>query len=215
MAAAAAALAIALVMGGCGGSESARQSADAIRAGDTCAVCGMYIAKYAGPRGEAYITGYDAPLKFGSTRDFFAYVTQPDTKHSLESVFVQDSARIDWAHPSGAPDTFIDARKAYYVGWQPMEGAMGPTFASFASRQDAERFIGAHGGALLSYDQITPTVVSELGYACPKSGGLPGGAGGAGCAADPHGSRPATASGKAARPMPMAGMHAPATASDR
>jgi len=164
------AVAAAASLAGCGADSGAHQKPVAIRKGDTCAVCGMYIAKYAGPRGEAYVSGYSTPLKFGSTRDFFAYVTQPDEKRNLESVFVQDTARIDWAHPSNLPNSFTDARKAYYVAWQPLPGAMGPTFASFAKRSDAEAFIKAHGGRLLRYGDVTPEVVSSLSYHCPAAG---------------------------------------------
>lgn len=164
------AIAGATLIAGCGGGRRAPQKPVAIHKGDMCAVCGMYIAQYEGPRGEAYVAGYATPLKFGSTRDFFAYVTQPDEKQQVESVYVQDTARIDWAHPTNRADSFIDASKAYYVGWQPLPGAMGPTFASFAKRKDAEAFIKAHGGRLLRYGDVTPKVVSSLAYRCPGPG---------------------------------------------
>jgi copper chaperone NosL len=156
------------VLCGCeGGKDQAKQLPVAIVKGDTCAACGMLIGPYPGPRGEAYIVGLKKPLKFGGTRDFFAYVTQPDIATRLKSVFVQDCAHINWTHPTDAAESFVDARKAYYVAWQPLAGEMGPTFASFAKRPDAEAFIQAHGGALLRYGQITPQIVSGLGYDCP------------------------------------------------
>ncbi len=144
-------------------------AAVAIEKGDVCAVCGMYIAGQPGPRGEAYETGLSKPLKFGSTRDFFAFVTQPDEVHRLGALYVQDTARIDWAHPSDAAASFTDARKATYVAWQPQQGAMGPTFASFAKRAEAEAFRARNGGALLGFGQITPAVVSALDYRCPAA----------------------------------------------
>ncbi len=164
----AAAVVMLAALNGCeGGSDHAQQIPVAIMKGDTCAVCGMLIGSYTGPRGEAYVVGLKKPLKFGGTRDFFAYVTQPDLATQLESVFVQDCARIDWNHPSDAAESFVDARKAFYVGFHPLPGEMGPTFASFAKRADAETFIQAHGGALLRYDQITPLMVSRLDFTCP------------------------------------------------
>lgn len=156
------------LLGGCeGGGERVRRPPVDIVKGDTCAVCGMLIGPYPGPRGEVYVTGVDKPLKLGGTRDFFAYVTQPDVATRLESAYVQDCARIDWTHPSDAAGSFVDARAAFYVAWQPLPGEMGPTFASFAKRADAETFIGTHGGALLRFDRITPLLVSRLGYDCP------------------------------------------------
>lgn len=139
----------------------------AIEQGDTCAVCGMYIEGMPGPRGEAYVEGRRAPLKFGSTRDFFAYVLEPEHQQMLQQLFVQDAATIAWKHPSNAPSTFTDARKAWYVAWQPMPGGMGPTLASFAKRADAQAFVREHGGEMLQFGQVTPQLVSLLGYACP------------------------------------------------
>jgi Predicted lipoprotein involved in nitrous oxide reduction len=141
-----------------------------IHKGDVCAVCGMYIEAGPGPRGEAYVQGYKAPLKFGSTRDFFAYVLQPESEARLQHLLVQDSAQINWQHPSNEVRTFVDARTAYYVAWQPLSGLMGPTFASFASRKDAEAFVRTHGGEILSFSDVTPELTSMLGNECPTPG---------------------------------------------
>jgi nitrous oxide reductase accessory protein NosL len=141
-----------------------------IHQGDACAVCGMYIEAGPGPRGEAYVQGYKAPLKFGSTRDFFAYVLQPENNTRLQHLLVQDSARINWQHPSNEARTFVDARTAYYVAWQPLSGLMGPTFASFAANKDAEAFVGAHGGEILRFAAVTAELTSLLGYDCPAQG---------------------------------------------
>ncbi|TAN25119.1 MAG: nitrous oxide reductase [Castellaniella sp.] len=144
----------------------------AIEDDDICAVCGMYIKDSPGPRGEAYVEGHKQPLKFDSTRDFFAYILQPDNATRLQNLFVQDSARINWAHPSNSADSFTDARTAYYVGWQPLLGSMGPTLASFARKEDADQFIRDHGGHLLRFDEITPEMISLLGATPPRDGSL-------------------------------------------
>ncbi len=148
----------------------ADQPAAAIQAGDTSATCGMYITRYPGPRGEAYVGEAKAPLKFGSTRDVFSFVTRPDVRHQLGAVYVQNSAGLDWAHPSNAAASFVDARKAFYVAWQPQLGDMGPTFASFPKRPEAEAYIRRYGGAVLTYHQITPELVSKLSTSCPTAG---------------------------------------------
>lgn len=165
-----AAPAAAVLLVACGNRAAVNRPPVVIRSGDVCVVCGMYIQGMPGPRGEAYVEGDRGVMKFGSTRDFFAYVTRPDISARLESAYVQDSALIDWRHPSDAAKTFLDARKAYYVAWQPLPGGMGPTFASFARRADAEAFIRAYGGAILRFRQITPDLVSRLGDRCPGAG---------------------------------------------
>jgi copper chaperone NosL len=157
-----------LPLAGCGKQAGdASQIAIAIQKGDICTACGMEIEPQPGPRAEAYLAG--KPVKFGSTRDFFAFATQPDVVHQLGALYVQDSAHIDWSHPSGDPKSFVDARVATYVGWQRLPGEMGPTFASFARQADAEAFRKIHGGVLLRFDQITPAVVTGLSDRCPEA----------------------------------------------
>lgn len=163
-------LVLALLVAGCHdpGSTSIQRPV-AILKDDVCAVCGMYIAASPGPRGEAYVEGRKGPLKFDSTRDFFAYVLQPENKLRLQSLFVQDTARIDWHHPSNAADSFIDARTAYYVIWQPLPGSMGPTLASFEKHAAAMAFIEQHGGEVFRFDDVTPELIARLGYTCPAT----------------------------------------------
>ena len=160
-----------LLLTACGSSQAPpAQAAVDIHKGDACAVCGMYIDAGPGPRAEAWVQGYKAPLKFGSTRDFFAYVTDPENATRLQQLLVQDSARINWQRPSNELQTFVDARSAWYVAWQPLSGLMGPTFASFAKREDADAFARAQGGEILSFSGVTPKLISLLDYRCPVKG---------------------------------------------
>lgn len=174
------------LLAACGSSQAPpAQAAVDIHKGDACAVCGMYVDAGPGPRAEAWVQGYKAPLKFGSTRDFFAYVLDPENKARLQQLLVQDSAQINWQHPSNEARTFVDARTAWYVAWQPLRGLMGPTFASFAARHDAEAFVRAHGGEILGFPEVTPELTSLLGYACPSEGS-PGFSLAKSCTAAPH-----------------------------
>ena len=158
-----------LLLPACGGGSAPAMHAVDTRADDACAVCGMYLDGSPGPRAQAWVAGRDRPFVFDSTRDFFAWVLQPENQAGLRELFVQDSARIDWQKPSHASGSFVDARKALYVAWQPLPGSMGPTFAPFATRAAAETFVRAHGGAVLHFDDITPKLVAALDYRCPAN----------------------------------------------
>lgn len=160
-------VALLFLLAGCGAGRTPVPTAAAVRGDDTCVVCGMYLGDTPGPRGQAWIEGRSRPLIFDSVRDFFAWALQPDHQVGVQALFVQDTARIDWQHPASEGTTFIDARQAFYVGWQPLPGSMGPTFAPFSTRAAAETFAREHGGAVLAYAEVTPTLVANLQGACP------------------------------------------------
>ncbi|MBI1422318.1 MAG: nitrous oxide reductase accessory protein NosL [Gammaproteobacteria bacterium] len=151
-----------LLTGGCDKAESptVKQPPVAIVSGDECHVCGMTISRFPGPKGEAYVRGATKPFKFCSTRDLFSWFLQPENKVSATSIYVQDMGATDWAHPGDS--TFIDARSAWYVANQSLQGAMGPTLASFASKADAEKFIKKNGGQLLRFQDVTLELVATL-----------------------------------------------------
>lgn len=157
------ALVLAVALGGCGGHRTAHRAQPPVPIvpGDVCAVCGMYITHYPGPRGEAYLEGRKGPLKFGSTRDFFAYILQPEHRALLETLYVQDMAATNWRHPH---DHWIDARKAWYVPETARPAAMGPTLASFLHRRDAEAFVRRYGGRVRSFSQVTIELITDLSF---------------------------------------------------
>ncbi|MBS0383426.1 MAG: nitrous oxide reductase accessory protein NosL [Proteobacteria bacterium] len=158
-----------VLLAGCNAAPPPARRAVDVRPDDTCAVCGMELARSPGPRGQAWVSGHAQPLMFDSTRDFFAYVLQPENRSVLQDLYVQDTARIDWRHPGRDAGTFIDARSATYVVWQPLPGSMGPTLAPFADHEAAEAFAQAHGGAVLAFAAITPDLIATLGYRCPAT----------------------------------------------
>lgn len=155
------------LIAGCGSGETGTRGPIDVHPEDTCAVCGMYLGDSPGPRAQAWVAGEARPLIFDSTRDFFAYALQPENQAGLQQLYVQDTAIIDWQHPTGTAASFIDARHAVYVVWQPLPGSMGPTLAPFAMRTAAEAFARAHGGAIFGFDQVTLALVAKLNYRCP------------------------------------------------
>ncbi len=194
-------LALLMLVAGCSGAPAPARPAVEVQPDDVCAVCGMELSASPGPRGQAWVADRARPLLFDSTRDFFAYVLQPENRSGLRELYVQDTARIDWPHPGRDAASFIDARRAVYVAWQPLPGSMGPTFAPFADRTAAGAFVRAHGGAVLTFDAITPELVATLGYHCPAAGS----ANDAPCMAPQTGSAPPAATASAARPAPASG----------
>ncbi len=153
----------------CGKAPPASEAAVDVHDGDVCAVCGMYLRGSPGPRAQAWVAGQGKPQVFDSIRDFFAWVLQPEHQANVESLYVQNSALIDWQHPTGAANSFIDARRAYYVAWQPLPGSMGATLAPFATRADAEAFVAREGGAVLTFAQVTSDLVANLDDHCPTA----------------------------------------------
>ncbi len=151
------------LLAGCGKSEQSAVSEAKpvpIEAGDECHVCGMLIGKFPGPKGEVYVRGSDKVLKYCSTRDLFSELLQPEMKATAQKIYVHDMGATDWEHPSDA--AFTDARSAWYVAGHDLRGAMGPTLASFAKREDAQRFIAEHGGRLLHFDDISLEMLASL-----------------------------------------------------
>lgn len=133
----------------------------AITAGDECHLCGMIIATFAGPKGQAFVRRHDRPLKFCSTVDLFSWLLQPDTPAMLQAAFVHDmGAAPSWQSPSD--QHYIKAAEAWYVAGHKLTGAMGHTLASFRDKQAAQLFVKNHGGRLLRFDEINLALFASL-----------------------------------------------------
>jgi copper chaperone NosL len=129
-----------------------RHSPEAIHAGDECHVCGMTVARFPGPKGQAFVRHRQHSFKFCSTHDLFSWLLQPETKAIAEDVYVHDMASTDWDKPGD--DAFIDATTAWYVIGHDRRGAMGPTLASFHDRSAADEFATRHGGQVLPFKEV-------------------------------------------------------------
>ncbi|WP_043518626.1 nitrous oxide reductase accessory protein NosL [Halomonas sp. BC04] len=151
-------------LAGCSGEEEEQVTCQPlpIESGDECAVCGMYIAEYPGPKGQACLRD-GRVLKFCSTSDMFVWLLQPDSVPQLRQAFVHDMGITDWDNP--ADDAYIEANVAFYVTEQPLMGGMGPTLASFGSEADARAFIDEHDGRLLDYEEVDVAVINALARA--------------------------------------------------
>ena len=122
----------------------------------SCALDGMILADYPGPKVQMHYAGRAEPEWFCDTIEMFSLYLNPEQARAITALFVQDMGKADWDHPQGH---WIDARTAFYVFGSKRLGGMGPTAASFASEADARAFAAEHGGKTLRFDEVTPDMV--------------------------------------------------------
>ena len=135
-------------------------------AGAVCTLDGMSLADYPGPKAQIF---YDngPPVYFCDTVEMFAMLLGPEGQRHMRAVFTQDMAQTDWMHPQGH---WIDARSAFYVTGSQLKGSMGPTFAAFSQRADAETFVVKYGGKVLIFSEVTPDMADLRGGATQDMG---------------------------------------------
>ncbi|HSJ79954.1 MAG TPA: nitrous oxide reductase accessory protein NosL [Thiobacillus sp.] len=161
-----AALAATALMG-CG--QSATSTAVApleISQGTSCALDGMLLADYPGPKAQIHYAGQAEPDFFCDTVEMFHIFLNPEQVRAVRGLFVQDMGRADWDEPRGH---WIDAKNAYYVHGSKRRGSMGPTIASFALEADAAKFAAEYGGKVYRFADITPDMVALDGGALHDS----------------------------------------------
>jgi copper chaperone NosL len=151
-------------LSGCDGKDKAKINLQAIDVEDgaECHLCGMYVTRFSGPKGQSYLRRQKSPSHFCSTRDLFSYLLQPDIKPNVARVFVHDMARTSWSNPEHSQQMYIDAETAYYVIGHTQQGAMGHTIASFSDAQSAAEFMGRYGGHMVRYQEITQDTLNKL-----------------------------------------------------
>src|SRR5262245_30400579 len=102
-------------LAGCDGKDSVADTVNIAAAPLTseaeCALCGMRIAGFPGPKAQAIVTvgQQRRTLFFCSTRDFLAFFLQPENRSSQTTLYVQDMTSVDWDRPEPAP--WISARE--------------------------------------------------------------------------------------------------------
>lgn len=121
--------------------------------GTSCALDGMLLADYPGPKAQIHYAGRAEPDWFCDTVEMFNVYLSPEQVRVITAVYVQDMAAAAWDKPAG---NWVDARAAWYVVGSRRHGSMGPTFASFAQRTDAEKFAAGHGGTVHAFAEVTP-----------------------------------------------------------
>lgn len=156
----AAGLALLAALGAC--SQATQNIAAQEPTADTvCALDGMILNDYAGPKAQIHYKE-GKPDFFCDLTELFSVVLLPEQKRAIAAMYVQDMGKANWEHPQG---NWIDAKTAVYVVGSRKHGSMGPTFGSFSSAQDAEAFAQKEGGKVLRFEQISAEMVDTRGGA--------------------------------------------------
>ncbi len=153
-----AAVFVAAALAACGGDGGSGGSIAAIEIGPgtSCALDGMLLADYPGPKAQIHYQALAEPDFFCDTVEMFSIYLKPEQARRVTAIYVQDMGKADWNTPKGH---WIDARSAIYVHGSNRTGSMGPTIASFATAADAASFAETHGGKVLRFDEVKPDMV--------------------------------------------------------
>lgn len=117
-----------------------------------CALDGMLLSDYPGPKAQIHYDGTPEPDFFCDTMEMFSLLLKPEQARKVTAAYVQAIDQTDWNQPKGA---WIDAKKAFYVVGSKKRGAMGPTIPSFATREGAQAFADKEGGKVHPFTEIT------------------------------------------------------------
>jgi copper chaperone NosL len=150
-------------LAGCGSSDAAAPVAAADFGHDAnCALDGMLLAEYPGPKGQIHYAGASAPDWYCDSVELLNVLLRPEQQRPIRAAFVQDMAAADWQRPVGH---WIDARQAHYVLGSRKKGPMGATAASFRDAAAAQAFAAQHGGKVVAFAAIKPDMVDLSGGA--------------------------------------------------
>jgi len=119
--------------------------------GALCAVDGMIISHYPGPKAQIHYKDKDKIDFLCETKELFQIYAEPGMPARIAHAFVQDSGETGWDTPKGH---WIDAIKAYYVVGSSKTGSMGATYASFSDMTKAQAFAKQYSGSLKSFEEI-------------------------------------------------------------
>lgn len=143
-------LALLLVVSCAQKEESIKPPPVKIRKGDACALCGMIILDYPGPKAQIHYRDGRVD-KFCCVQEMMSLYIQPDRPRGIRAIYVTDMAGQDWKNPG----RWIDAERAFYVYGANISGAMGNELVPFSDRVSAGRFIEKHGGSIVHFNEIT------------------------------------------------------------
>ena len=118
--------------------------------------CQMNLLEHPGPKAQIHLEGLPGvPLYFSQVRDALAYQRMPEQSLPMLAIYVNDMGAAGASWESPGTGNWIPADTAFYVLGSAREGGMGaPETVPFASRDAAEAFAKAEGGAVMTFDAI-------------------------------------------------------------
>ncbi|KPN30028.1 NosL [Halolamina pelagica] len=164
-------------LAGCLGGDGGAPEAVTLSEDATCDVCGMVISQHPGPTSEIFYAdeqpaGHDNPARFDSTWEAFQF----DFEHedwSREAFYVTDYSTVDYEIRTDDDqeiisthydaDSFVDATTVTFVAGSSVVGAMGEDLIAFSEAGDAESFQSEYGGDIVSFEEVSPELISTLG----------------------------------------------------
>ena len=139
--------------GACGSRQGdAAVAPQEIARGTACALDGMLLADYPGPKAQIFYAGASQPDFFCDLVEMFHVYLKPEQVRTVREIYVHDMGKADWDRPAGH---WTDARTAFFVLDSKRPGSMGPTIASFALESDARAFVDRYGGRIVAFDRVT------------------------------------------------------------
>lgn len=157
---------LAVSLGACGRQDAA-EAPPAVEVTDeaTGRYCGMLLVDHPGPKGQIHLASQSEPVWFSSVRDTIAFTRLPEEPDDVLAIYVNDMGRAaDWNQPG--PDTWIEAREAWFVIGSDRTGGMGEAEAvPFGTEQAAAAFAAEHQGRVVRLDDVPTAYI--LG---PKAG---------------------------------------------
>lgn len=116
--------------------------------------CAMDLIEHDGPKGQIFIRGRSDPLWFSTIRQVLAYTIMPDSPRGLDAIYVTDMGIVkNMRQPE--QESWMDARKAYFVTESKLPGGMGGEDPlPFGDRAKADEFAAEYGGTVLTFDEI-------------------------------------------------------------
>jgi nitrous oxide reductase accessory protein NosL len=131
----------------------------------TCGKCGMYPARF--PQWQSQIIFTDGMMTpFDGCKCMFNFMNSMD---KFDKAHARNDIAVSWVKDFNS-GKWLNAEDAFYIVGSQKMGPMGKELIPFSDQTAAMQFKGEHGGAIMSYTEITPDVLKSLMGGMKKHG---------------------------------------------
>ncbi len=125
----------------------------------TCALDGMIVADYKGPKGQIVWKDGSRSFYCDVREAMFSWVN-PVEQNRIAKLYVQDFSGVEWgAHK----DRWVEAASVSFVIDSQQKGAMGVSYVPFSVTADAAAFQQQFGGKIVALDAINEQTLAVSG----------------------------------------------------